>query len=47
MDKNDKKASNKMNDFDKIIDLLDKNLITEDESKLLDEMINKDPEAKK
>ena len=47
MDKNDKKASNKMNDFDKIIELLDKNLITEDESRLLDEMINKDPEAKK
>ena len=47
MDKNDKKASNKMNDFDKIIELIDKNFITEDESKLLDEMINKDPEAKK
>lgn len=47
MDKNDKKASKKMNDFEKIIELLDKNLITEDESKLLDEMINKDPEAKK
>jgi tetratricopeptide (TPR) repeat protein len=36
-----------MNDFDKIIELLDKELISEDEKKLLDEMINNNPEAKK
>lgn len=47
MDKYEKKASNKMNDFEKIIELLDNTLITKDESKLLDEMINNNPEAKK
>lgn len=36
-----------MNDFDKILELLDKELISEDEKKLLDNMIRKNPEAKK
>ncbi len=36
-----------MNDFDKIIELLDKEVISEDEKTLLDEMIKNNPEAKK
>lgn len=37
----------KMNDFEKIIDLLDKDSITEDEKRLLAEIITNNPEAKK
>jgi tetratricopeptide (TPR) repeat protein len=36
-----------MNDFNKIIELLDKEVISEDEKTLLDEMIKNNPEAKK
>ncbi|MDP2362932.1 MAG: hypothetical protein Q8M94_04080, partial [Ignavibacteria bacterium] len=36
-----------MNDFEKIIELLDKDLITEDEKNLLAVLIGNDPEAKK
>jgi len=36
-----------MNDFEKIIELLDKDLITEDEKNLLNRTIGNDPEAKK
>ena len=36
-----------MNEFDKIIELLDKDFITKEEKTLLNEMIESDPEAKK
>ncbi|MFO7613654.1 MAG: hypothetical protein R6W71_03345 [Bacteroidales bacterium] len=36
-----------MNDFNKIIELLDKEVISEDEKNLFDEMIKNNPEAKK
>lgn len=36
-----------MNDFDKILELLDKEVISENEKKLLDDMIRNNPEAKK
>ncbi len=36
-----------MNDFEKVFELLDKDLITEDEKNLLDGLIENDPEAKK
>ncbi len=47
MDKNDKKAWNKMNDFEKIIELLDKDLLTAEEKNVLSGMIKSDPEASK
>lgn len=36
-----------MNDFDKLIELLDKEIISEEEKNFLDEMIKNNPEAKK